>query len=88
VFSFANFKTASAEHKTQKKERDKTQKNFASCHVQKNREIPEPVWAVGFALEQPLHVVALACSAFRILKRLQQKNSKVFKISFFITHTV
>ncbi|MDR1290794.1 MAG: hypothetical protein LBK06_06300 [Planctomycetaceae bacterium] len=33
--------------------------------------IPEPVWAVGFALEQSLHVVALACSAFRILKRLQ-----------------
>ncbi|MDR1290694.1 MAG: hypothetical protein LBK06_05800 [Planctomycetaceae bacterium] len=43
--------------------------------------IPEPVWAVGFALEQSLHVVALACSAFRILKRLQHnfncsKNSK------------
>jgi formiminotetrahydrofolate cyclodeaminase len=32
--------------------------------------------AVGFAHEQPLHVVALACSAFRILKRLQQ-NVKV-----------
>jgi hypothetical protein len=27
------------------------------------RTIPKPVWAVGFALEQPLHVVALACSA-------------------------
>jgi hypothetical protein len=27
--------------------------------------------AIGFALEQPLHVVALACSASRILKRLQ-----------------
>jgi hypothetical protein len=27
--------------------------------------------AVGFAHEQPLHVVALVCSAFRILKRLQ-----------------
>ncbi|MDR1291084.1 MAG: hypothetical protein LBK06_07785 [Planctomycetaceae bacterium] len=33
--------------------------------------IPMPVWAVGFALEQPLHVVALPCSALRILKRLQ-----------------
>ncbi|MDR1290587.1 MAG: hypothetical protein LBK06_05240 [Planctomycetaceae bacterium] len=27
--------------------------------------------AIGFALEQPLHVVALPCSALRILKRLQ-----------------
>ncbi|MDR0391750.1 MAG: hypothetical protein LBH59_07580 [Planctomycetaceae bacterium] len=32
--------------------------------------IPKPVWAVGFALEQPLHVVALPCSVLRILKRL------------------
>ncbi|MDR1291518.1 MAG: ATP-binding protein, partial [Planctomycetaceae bacterium] len=38
--------------------------------------IPEPVWAVGFALEQPLHVVALACSASRILKRLQHTLPK------------
>jgi hypothetical protein len=30
--------------------------------------IPTPVWAVGFALEQPLHVVALAYSASGILK--------------------
>ncbi|MDR1290248.1 MAG: hypothetical protein LBK06_03510 [Planctomycetaceae bacterium] len=29
--------------------------------------------AIGFALEQPLHVVALPCSALRILKRLQHK---------------
>ncbi|MDR1291384.1 MAG: hypothetical protein LBK06_09285 [Planctomycetaceae bacterium] len=27
--------------------------------------------AIGFALEQSLHVVALPCSALRILKRLQ-----------------
>ncbi|MDR1477390.1 MAG: hypothetical protein LBJ00_00430 [Planctomycetaceae bacterium] len=27
--------------------------------------------AVGFALEQPLHVVALACSASGILKQLE-----------------
>ncbi|MDR1290523.1 MAG: hypothetical protein LBK06_04910, partial [Planctomycetaceae bacterium] len=27
--------------------------------------------AIGFALEQPLHVVALPCSALQILKRLQ-----------------
>ncbi|MDR0390387.1 MAG: hypothetical protein LBH59_00645 [Planctomycetaceae bacterium] len=26
--------------------------------------------AIGFALEQPLHVVALPCSVLRILKRL------------------
>ncbi|MDR1290698.1 MAG: N-6 DNA methylase [Planctomycetaceae bacterium] len=42
--------------------------------------IPEPVWAVGFALEQPLHVVALPCSASRILKRLQHTiKAAVFK---------
>ncbi|MDR1290634.1 MAG: hypothetical protein LBK06_05485 [Planctomycetaceae bacterium] len=35
--------------------------------------------AIGFALEQPLHVVALPCSALRILKRLQQ-NIKRRKI--------
>jgi uncharacterized protein YfaS (alpha-2-macroglobulin family) len=33
--------------------------------------IPKPVWAVGFALEQPLHVVALTCSASGILKQLE-----------------
>ncbi|MDR1290915.1 MAG: hypothetical protein LBK06_06920 [Planctomycetaceae bacterium] len=43
---------------------------------------------IGFALEQPLHVVALPCSALRILKRLQQrmkiKNSA--SNAFFITN--
>jgi hypothetical protein len=29
--------------------------------------------AIGFALEQPLHVVALACSASGILKQLEYK---------------
>ncbi|MDR1480165.1 MAG: hypothetical protein LBJ00_14610 [Planctomycetaceae bacterium] len=33
--------------------------------------IPTLVWAVGFAPEQPLHVVALACSVSGILKQLQ-----------------
>jgi hypothetical protein len=32
--------------------------------------------AIGCALEQPLHVVALPCSALRILKRLQQDFRK------------
>jgi hypothetical protein len=41
-----------------------------------------PVWAVGFAHEQPLHVVALACSAFRILKRLQHNMSGLVLVSF------
>ncbi|MDR1480231.1 MAG: hypothetical protein LBJ00_14945 [Planctomycetaceae bacterium] len=27
------------------------------------KTIPKPVWAVGFAPEQPLHVVTLTCSA-------------------------
>ncbi|MDR1479434.1 MAG: hypothetical protein LBJ00_10900 [Planctomycetaceae bacterium] len=33
--------------------------------------IPKPVWAVGFVLEQPLHVVALASSASGISKQLE-----------------
>jgi type II restriction enzyme len=33
--------------------------------------------AVGFALEQPLHVVTLACSALGILKQLQYIKSSV-----------
>ncbi|MDR1054034.1 MAG: hypothetical protein LBL39_07635 [Planctomycetaceae bacterium] len=35
--------------------------------------------AVGFAHEQPLHVVALACSALRISKRLQHIKTKINK---------
>ncbi|MDR0392449.1 MAG: hypothetical protein LBH59_11115 [Planctomycetaceae bacterium] len=30
--------------------------------------IPKPVWAVGFALEQTLHVVALAVFSYMDLK--------------------
>ncbi|MDR1290089.1 MAG: DUF4435 domain-containing protein [Planctomycetaceae bacterium] len=43
-------------------------------HISKG--IPEPVLAVDFAHEEPLHVVALACSDSRILKRLQHINHK------------
>ncbi|MDR1479746.1 MAG: hypothetical protein LBJ00_12505 [Planctomycetaceae bacterium] len=40
------------------------------------------VRAIGFALEQPLHVVALACSASGILKQLEYScNYSVDKIS-------
>jgi hypothetical protein len=45
-------------------------KNKNSIHVNL-LNIPKPVWAVGFALEQALHVVALAVFSFLILKRLQ-----------------
>ncbi|MDR1479492.1 MAG: hypothetical protein LBJ00_11190 [Planctomycetaceae bacterium] len=31
--------------------------------------------AIGFALEQPLHVVAFACSALGILRQLQHKEN-------------
>ncbi|MDR1289860.1 MAG: heparinase II/III-family protein, partial [Planctomycetaceae bacterium] len=51
------------------------------------QNIPEPVWAVGFALEQSLHVVALPCSALRILKRLEHNPSNQVdenKIDLFI----
>ncbi|MDR1479452.1 MAG: hypothetical protein LBJ00_10990 [Planctomycetaceae bacterium] len=30
--------------------------------------IPQPVWALGFALEQPLRDVAIACPVSGILK--------------------
>ncbi|MDR1479071.1 MAG: hypothetical protein LBJ00_09025 [Planctomycetaceae bacterium] len=42
-----------------------------------------PVWAVGFALEQPLLVVTLACSASGILKQLEYSEDK--KALFTIT---
>jgi hypothetical protein len=46
--------------------------------------IPKPVWAIGFALEQSLHVVTLACSASGILKQLEYKRVfLVYKILFF-----
>jgi hypothetical protein len=36
--------------------------------------IPKPVWAVGFALEQPLHDATFACSALGISKQLKYKR--------------
>ncbi|MDR1290813.1 MAG: hypothetical protein LBK06_06395 [Planctomycetaceae bacterium] len=47
-------------------------------------DIPEPVWAVGFALEQSLHVVALPYSALRILKRLEHIKVRLFVMIHFI----
>ncbi|MDR0391098.1 MAG: hypothetical protein LBH59_04255 [Planctomycetaceae bacterium] len=38
------------------------------------KNIPKPVWAVGFALEQTLRDATLAVFSFLILKRLQHKN--------------
>jgi hypothetical protein len=35
--------------------------------------IPKPVWAVGFAIEQPLRDATLACSASEISKQLERK---------------
>ncbi|MDR1478634.1 MAG: hypothetical protein LBJ00_06800 [Planctomycetaceae bacterium] len=39
-------------------------------------DILKPVWAIGFAIEQPLHVVTLACSASGILKQLKYKGKR------------
>ncbi|MDR0391309.1 MAG: hypothetical protein LBH59_05350 [Planctomycetaceae bacterium] len=39
--------------------------------------IPKPVWALGFALEQTLHVVTLAVFSFLILKQLQHKSTSI-----------
>ncbi|MDR1478311.1 MAG: hypothetical protein LBJ00_05150 [Planctomycetaceae bacterium] len=36
--------------------------------------------AIGFALEQPLRVVALACSASGILKQFEYKSIKIDRI--------
>ncbi|MDR0391302.1 MAG: hypothetical protein LBH59_05315 [Planctomycetaceae bacterium] len=33
-------------------------------HSQHRKVIPKPVWAVGFALEQTLHVVTLAVFSY------------------------
>ncbi|MDR0391384.1 MAG: hypothetical protein LBH59_05730 [Planctomycetaceae bacterium] len=52
------------------------------CSQQFN--IPKPVWAVGFALEQTLRVVALTVFSFLILKRLQHNMSQKIAI-FFVT---
>ncbi|MDR1479804.1 MAG: hypothetical protein LBJ00_12800 [Planctomycetaceae bacterium] len=38
--------------------------------VNNTTTIPKPVWAVGFAPEQPLRDATLACSASGILKQL------------------
>ncbi|MDR1478843.1 MAG: hypothetical protein LBJ00_07870 [Planctomycetaceae bacterium] len=35
------------------------------------KKIPQPVWAVGFAPEQPLCVVTIACPASGILKQFE-----------------
>ncbi|MDR0391284.1 MAG: hypothetical protein LBH59_05220 [Planctomycetaceae bacterium] len=35
-----------------------------SDQLSKNEYIPKPVWAVGFALEQSLHVVALTVFSY------------------------
>ncbi|MDR1291250.1 MAG: hypothetical protein LBK06_08615 [Planctomycetaceae bacterium] len=37
--------------------------------------------AIGFALEQPLHVVALPCSALLILKRLQHTKHATHQLN-------
>jgi hypothetical protein len=53
----------------------KVKKTFARLQSKK-RKYTEAGKAIGFALEQPLHVVALPCSALQILKRLQRKKIK------------
>ncbi|MDR1478273.1 MAG: SDR family NAD(P)-dependent oxidoreductase [Planctomycetaceae bacterium] len=44
-------------------------------------DIPKPVWAVGFAPEQPLRDATLACSASGISKQLEYKLSNADKSS-------
>ncbi|MDR1478002.1 MAG: hypothetical protein LBJ00_03585 [Planctomycetaceae bacterium] len=43
--------------------------NFENnCTSLPSQIVPKPIFAIGFAIEQLLHVVALACSASGILK--------------------
>ncbi|MDR0391214.1 MAG: hypothetical protein LBH59_04865 [Planctomycetaceae bacterium] len=45
---------------------------------QKKFAIPKPVWAVGFALEQTLHVVALAVFSYVDFLKNLFRNSHLF----------
>jgi hypothetical protein len=42
--------------------------------------IPKPVWAVGFALEQPLRDATLACSASGISKQLEYNVCQLYLV--------
>jgi hypothetical protein len=53
--------------------------NHISTNVKKNEAIFRNHKAVGFALEQPRHVVTIACSNSRILKRIQYYAKAVLK---------
>ncbi|MDR0392199.1 MAG: hypothetical protein LBH59_09860 [Planctomycetaceae bacterium] len=44
-------------------------------------DIPKPVWAVGFALEQTLHVVAITVFSFLILNGFSIKRYYVIVYS-------
>ncbi|MDR1477367.1 MAG: hypothetical protein LBJ00_00315 [Planctomycetaceae bacterium] len=48
--------------------------SFVDVILNSSAAIPKPVWAVGFALEQPLRDATLACSASGILKQLEYKH--------------
>ncbi|MDR1479558.1 MAG: hypothetical protein LBJ00_11520 [Planctomycetaceae bacterium] len=44
---------------------------IANLNGTNKTDMPEPVWEIGFALEQPLRVAAFACPASGILKQLE-----------------
>jgi hypothetical protein len=46
--------------------------------------IPKPVWAVGFALEQPLHIIMFAYSASGIVKQPKYKIKEINLKRFFL----
>ncbi|MDR1478719.1 MAG: AAA family ATPase [Planctomycetaceae bacterium] len=48
-----------------------------ACEHPYTNGIPKPVWAVGFAPEQPLRDATLECSASGILKQLEYNNPKI-----------
>jgi hypothetical protein len=49
----------------------RTNKTTSRIFLSYSFNIPKPVWAVGFALEQTLRDATLAVFSFLILKRLQ-----------------
>jgi hypothetical protein len=63
---------------TIKKIKTKSKESKKQIEINSDTNYTEAGKAIGFALEQPLHVVALPCSALRILKRLQHSTNYLF----------
>ncbi|MDR1477602.1 MAG: hypothetical protein LBJ00_01535 [Planctomycetaceae bacterium] len=61
-------------HTSDKRQKTKSVQIICNLSWQKISGYTVAGRAIGFALEQPVHVAALACSAIGILKQLQYKS--------------